>query len=793
MLLRAMHRFLLVGLSLCIQSAGAQTPAVAQVGMGQIWLAPKADAPARPKEAPYRTPEMAKRALPTNTWYSSLMYMKWSDVLHAHPLTFKATEDGLEMGVPHKELAAIEKIKAWGSPPAANAPKVAVVHPHQSAIRIAPAAFKPADARLAAAGDWNIAIDMNQGVDRFRAQILHGSPYGYFKIDRGDAHLTMASTARRIEMVASVVAEQDKLVQYFQIADQYYGVYAPNGAQLDAMQNHVWRLTFNQNPGYFSIAALPDLSESTRQLYAAHAFAFVDDTRVSWVYDEQKSLVKTKFTVKTQAMDGKQSEPLLGLYVHQQEALSAPTKLSEFSLPSVRGPIRFAATNEFETHLKFNGLLPMWPKPSNADALAQIQSLLSGDKRRTPAMFTKMGNGTYWTGKMLGGIAQLMSVAEQIEDHASAKELEVIIKKRMETWFSGQSASYFAHDPKTGTLIGYPEEYFSVSAMNDHHFHYGYWIMAAAHLARRDPAWLAKNQWGGMVDLLIRDIATTERGRVDFPFIRNFDVYEGHSWARGNSEFFGHGNDQESSSEAINAWAAIAMYGEFTGNKELRDLGIYLYCTEVSSVLNYWYDIHQKVFDKSYGKPMASMVFGGGYAYSTWWTEEPRQIQGINLLPITPASTYLARLPRQSVIDSLDFAVEARKKYDASGQSDGTSTDIWQDIFAASVAIVDPDLGFQKWKPRGSVELGETRTRTLHWLTMLKEMGRPNLATTADAVMFGVFDDEQKEQTTYLAFNSDKAPRKIRFSDGHELLAPPGQMVKEVRSKALRAQPATTK
>ena len=56
-----------------------------------------------------------------------------------------------------------------------------------------------------------------------------------------------------------------------------------------------------------------------------------------------------------------------------------------------------------------------------------------------------------------------------------------------------------------------------------------------------------------MVDLIVKDIATSERGRDDFPFIRNFDPYEGHPWARGNSDFYGHGNDQESSSEAINA------------------------------------------------------------------------------------------------------------------------------------------------------------------------------------------------------------------------------------------------
>ena len=76
--------------------------------------------------------------------------------------------------------------------------------------------------------------------------------------------------------------------------------------------------------------------------------------------------------------------------------------------------------------------------------------------------------------------------------------------------------------------------------------------MAAAHLARRDPKWASRGQMGGIVDLLIRDIATMELGRADFPFLRNFDPYEGHSWAGGDGEFFGHDNNQESSSEAIN-------------------------------------------------------------------------------------------------------------------------------------------------------------------------------------------------------------------------------------------------
>jgi endoglucanase Acf2 len=45
------------------------------------------------------------------------------------------------------------------------------------------------------------------------------------------------------------------------------------------------------------------------------------------------------------------------------------------------------------------------------------------------------------------------------------------------------------------------------------------------------------------------DIATAVRNSSLFPFLRNFDVYQGHSWASGNSEF-ADGNNMESSESA---------------------------------------------------------------------------------------------------------------------------------------------------------------------------------------------------------------------------------------------------
>ena len=249
----------------------------------------------------------------------------------------------------------------------------------------------------------------------------------------------------------------------------------------------------------------------------------------------------------------------------------------------------------------------------------------------------------YWTGKALGSIAQLILVSEQLGQDDRAQALEEMLKARMEKWFRGEGG-FISGSTRMWDLVGYPEEYFSASGMNDHHFHYGYWLMAAAHIAKRDPDWLSPEQWGKMVDLIAKDIATSERGRDDFPFIRNFDPYEGHSWARGNSDFYGHGNDQESSSEAINAWAALAFLGEFLGNKPMRDLGVYLYVTEIASVLNYWFDVHEIVFDQSIRSQSLAWSLGV-VVVTALGGQRSQQIHGINLLPMSASYTSLRFRP----------------------------------------------------------------------------------------------------------------------------------------------------
>ena len=108
-------------------------------------------------------------------------------------------------------------------------------------------------------------------------------------------------------------------------------------------------------------------------------------------------------------------------------------------------------------------------------------------------------------------------------------------------WFTfdypggGTTQQFFAHDSTWSTLIGYPASYGADTELNDHHFHYGYFIMAAAVIARFDSDWADAGAWGGMVELLIRDAANWDRADSRFCFLRHMEPYVGYSYASGHA------------------------------------------------------------------------------------------------------------------------------------------------------------------------------------------------------------------------------------------------------------------
>ena len=90
------------------------------------------------------------------------------------------------------------------------------------------------------------------------------------------------------------------------------------------------------------------------------------------------------------------------------------------------------------------------------------------------------------------------------------------------------------------------------------------------------------------------------------------------------------------------------------------------------------------------------------------------------------------------------------------------------------MALNDPELALASWNPDadGSMELGDTRSRTLAWTLTMKHYGTPDLSVTADTLMYGVFVRGDGKRT-YCAYNAAGETRSVEFSDGVTLQAVP--------------------
>ena len=555
----------------------------------------------------------------------------------------------------------------------------------------------------------------------------------------------------------------------------HYGLFAPSGAKWLPADDRVDRLSSDlAGNNYFSVAVLPDASPNTIKHFAQFAFAFVSGTKVDYRYDEQSASVKTTFSVTAESKEGTETRVPMALYRHQHLHLVDRSKLGKFEYESPRGKMKVILGKSFTTSTPFLGVLPALPTPK--DSVATLGPMVDAYfKKLTSRAKTFQSNDTYWNGKEFGKIAEVIRIADQIGKDDVRDGLVKLLQTRLESWFDGTDTErfFYYHQP-WNTLIGYPDSYGAAEILNDHHFHYSYFIKAAATIAQYDADWVRPENYGGMIDLLIRDCANYDRDDNRFPWMRYYDPYAGHSWASGNAGFAS-GNNQESSSESMNFATALILYGEAIGNKKIRDLGIYWHATEAEAIRNYWFDNDGEVFPKGFGSPCVGMIWGDGGTFGTWWTANPEEIHGINFLPLTGGSLYLARDPK-FVRRNFDSLVAANQRFHNTGfKGDAEKLTTWQDIIFEYLALADPIDADRRYQGNGVAaksEFGETKVHTAQWMAASKSLGRFDESVRANWPTAVSFTNQGKR--IYVIFNAREETKTVKFSDGASFDAPPG-------------------
>ncbi|MGC0334508.1 endoglucanase Acf2 [Streptomyces sp. SAI-170] len=684
------------------------------------------------------TPKVTQAAqgkpVPTNDWWSSLAFQRYGDnpystPMYGHPLTYQAVSGGLEIGYP--------------TSPAVVGEGRQYEYAHKRDLTLGLSGLNSPDTKADSWSDWTVTPYWSDGTRTLRTTIGHGLPFVYAQGSGGNAQVTTASTP-------TVFSDQGNVVG-ITVGGHHYALFAPTGTD--------WNIsgtTISAGLGgkdYFSLAVLP--STDALATFRKYAFSFVTSSQVDW--STSGDTVSATYRLTTEAKEGTERGTLQALYRHQW--LHTADALTAYTYVSPRGTMKVRESASFTTRQKAAPVLPALPRTSAVDT-SRLRTYLS-EVANSSDPFSG-ATDTYWTGKALGKLAQLVPLADQIGETAVRDKLIGLLKGRLQEWFTAGGASEFSYDTNWKTLIGYPASYGSDAELNDHHFHYGYYVYAAAIVAQYDASWAADSAWGGMVKALIRDAANPSRTDSAFPFLRGFDVYAGHSWASGHQGFAA-GNNQESSSESTNLSAALVLWGSATGNTALRDLGGYLLATEGEAIAQYWFDADQQVFPSTFTHDTAGMVWGSGAAYSTWWTANPEEIHGINVLPVTAGgSLHLAG----------DKDAIRRNLAELERENGGPAVE-WRDILWEFQSLADPSGAKSKWDAGNTgytPEQGESKAHTYHWITSLDALGAPDPSVTGDLPTSAVFT--KNGVRTYAAHNYGSTARTVTFSDGKTLSVP---------------------
>ncbi|MBI3889014.1 hypothetical protein HY312_00335 [Candidatus Saccharibacteria bacterium] len=258
----------------------------------------------------------------------------------------------------------------------------------------------------------------------------------------------------------------------------------------------------------------------------------------------------------------------------------------------------------------------------------QEKELLSTQLRHDINASQFTAEDTYFGGKQLYRGAQLLLLARQLNQPEVAQTMQQKLRSELITWLKpsdGRMKKVFYYDTKIKGIVGETAS-FGSQEFNDHHFHYGYFIYAASILAKYDSEF--KEQYSDAVDLLVADIANVKQ-EDSFPLRRTFDPYFGHSWA---------GNNQESVSEALNAWSGINLWAKETNNDTLLRQADWLLSNEYQSAVSYWvgYDITKAPYTQNYTHTISPLNWGGKRDYATFFSAEPSAMLGILLIPMNP-------------------------------------------------------------------------------------------------------------------------------------------------------------
>ncbi|MDT0594580.1 immunoglobulin-like domain-containing protein [Glaciecola petra] len=637
------------------------------------------------------------------------------------------------------------------------------------------------DARLKDNSDGSVTVAWHDGSDEvMQATFVHGSPHAFFEVYQGEMQIR---TLRADGGEKGIFYNQgNTLGVWTSVAGNANNFLISGDSSTTFADIASQEITLSSDSKAYTVTLLPLTSGTPTSAmidaFVATASNVIAKVDIDYAVDHSTNSVTITHAYKNS--NGDAVSTMAGMQpLHWK---NSATQTSAYSIRSARGITKFANVSSFSYTIQFVGILPALPSVSQDLDTDLVTALVNEFVDQGASTYNNRVDA-YWAGKNYGKVSELIGLTDQMNLTTQRDALVTWLKTELEDWFTASTdgnldvEKYFAYDDDWDTLLAMEESFASHQQLNDHHFHYGYLVRAAAEVCRFDSAWCGSDQYGPMIELLIRDFAA---GRNDdmFPYLRHFDPANGFSWASGRVNF-ARGNNNESTSEAANAYGAIILYGMLTNNQELIDRGIYLHASTAASYWEYWNNIDGyntndpslNNFPDGYNRITTSIIWGDGAVFSTWFSGAFAHILGIQGLPTNTLSLHIGQYA-----DYLADYVELGLSESSNNKPSGLIPDQWRDIWWKIWSMTDANAAFADYETLNSYEpeAGETKAHTYYWIKQWQTLGQMKTGSgdiTADypsALMF-----ENSGTKHYVVYNFNDTELTVTYSDGTEVQAAP--------------------
>ena len=651
------------------------------------FLFPETKSTVVPTPARFFSSHLLSSPLPTNSFFQNFVVSNGGDHEYIHPYLVKSNSSSLSFSHPFllSNSSIVQQIFV---------PDLTIT----SLNKTTPSAILNKRHRISSFSDLSVTLDLPSNNLRF--YLVRGSPFLTCKAITRSTYLFI-STVHDILSFSSDASLTKHIIKLNNSQTWLLYTSAPI-----RFTHSISQITSREFSGVIRIAILPN---SERKYEAV-----LDKYSSCYPISGHANLSKPFRLEYKWEKKGRGKLLLLAHPLHRQ-LLSGNIVLEGFKYKSIDGDLVGVIGDSW--------VLKLEPIPVTWHSITGIRKehfpeIVSALRKDVDALTTISTPSSYFYGKEVARAARLALIAEEVDYPKAIPVVAKFLKNAVQPWLDGNyGRNGFLYERKWGGLVTKlgstsSTEDFGFGIYHDHHFHLGYFVYAIAVLAKIDPAW--GWQYKPQAYSLVADYMNVGLGSYSYSFypqVRCFDPWKLHSWAAGLQNYTD-GRNQESTSEAVNAYYSAALLGLAYKDNHLERIGSTLAALEILSAQTWWHvregnDMYGKEFSRK--NRLVGILWNNMRDTKLWFApaEWTACRLGIQVLPITPITEILfsnAEFAR----DVVNWALPSLSLSGVSGR--------WKDFFYALEGTYNYTSAIAKTRKSTEHDDGNSLANLLWWI-----------------------------------------------------------------------------